>query len=101
MKTDFQKIEECFELTSRETFIVLLKSFQNALIPLFLGIMIFGMCLIVLENSILVDTIIYGCYREIIGILFLIWSLIVVLVVVQAYKFKYDEAVRNKYRRHV
>ena len=29
MKTDFQKIEECFELTSRETFIVLLKSFQS------------------------------------------------------------------------
>lgn len=101
MKNDFQKIEECFELTSRETFIVLLKSFQSALLPFILGIMIFGMCLIVLENSSLVDTIIYGCYREIIGILFLIWSIIIVLIVVQTYKFKYDEAVRNKYRRDV
>lgn len=101
MKTDFQKIEECFELTSRETFIVLLKSFQSALLPFILGIMIFGMCLIVLENSSLVDTIIYGCYIEIIGILFLIWSLIVVLVVVQTYKFKYDEAVRKKYHRNI
>lgn len=98
MKSDFQKIEECFELTSKETFIVLLKSFQSALLPFFLGIMIFGMCLIVLENSSLVDTIIYGCYREIIGILFLIWSLIVVLIVVQTYSVKYAEAVRNKYR---
>lgn len=101
MKSDFQKIEECFELTSKETFIVLLSSFKSALLPFILGIMIFGMCLIVLENSILVDTIIYGCYREIIGILFLIWSLIIVLVVVQTYKFKYDEAVRNKYRRNI
>lgn len=101
MKTDFQKIEQYFELTSKENIIVLLKSFQSALLPLFLGAMVFGMCLIVLKNSILVDTIIYGCYREIIGILFLIWSLIIVLVVVQTYKFKYDEAVRNKYRRDV
>lgn len=101
MKTDFQKIEECFELTSKETIVVLLKSFQSALLPFILGIMIFGMCLIVLENSSLVDTIIYSCYREIIGILFLIWSLIIVLIVVQTYKFKYEEAVRNKYRRDV
>lgn len=101
MKTDFQKIEETFELTSKETLVVLLKSFQSALLPFILGIMIFGMCLIVLENSSLVDTIIYGCYREIIGILFLIWSLIIVLIVVQTYNFKYDEAVRNKYRREV
>lgn len=101
MKSDFQKIEECFELTSKETFIVLLKSFQTALLPFSLGIMIFGMCLIVLNNSALVDTVIYGCYKEIVGILFLVWSLIVVLIVVQTYKYKYDEAVRNKYRRDV
>lgn len=101
MKTDFQKIEQYFELTSKENIIVLLKSFQSAMLPFFLGIMTFGMCLIVLENSILVDTIIYGCYREIIGILFLIWSLIVTIIVVQTYKFKYDKAVRNKYRRDV
>mgnify|MGYP004702052013 CR=1 FL=1 len=97
MKSDFQKIEECFELTSKETFIVLLSSFKSALLPFILGAMIFGMCLVVLNNSELVDTIIYGCYKEIIGILFLIWSLIVVLIVVQTYNFKYDEAVRNKY----
>lgn len=40
MKTDFQKIEETFELTSKETLVVLLKSFQSALLPFFLGIMI-------------------------------------------------------------
>ena len=51
MKSDFQKIEECFELTSRENFIVLLKSFQSALLPFILGIMIFGMCLVILNNS--------------------------------------------------
>lgn len=101
MKTDFQKIEQYFELTSKENIIVLLKSFQSAMLAFFLGIMIFGMCLVVLENSSLVDTIIYSCYREIIGILFLIWSLIIVLIVVQTYKFKYDKAVRNKYRRDV
>ena len=60
MKTDFQKIEETFELTSKETLVVLLKSFQSALLPFFLGIMIFGMCLVVLNNSALVDTVIYG-----------------------------------------
>ena len=48
-----------------------------------------------------VDTVIYGCYKEVIGILFLIWSLIVTIIVVQTYKFKYDKAVRNKYRRDV
>lgn len=101
MKTDFQKIEETFELTSKETLVVLLKSFQSALLPFFLGIMIFGMCLVVLNNSTLVDTVIYGCYKEVIGILFLIWSLIVTIIVVQTYKFKYDKAVRNKYRRDV
>lgn len=101
MKTDFQKIEETFELTSKETLVVLLKSFQSALLPFFLGIMIFGMCLVVLNNSSLVDTVIYGCYKEVIGILFLIWSLIVTIIVVQTYKFKYDKAVRNKYRRDV
>ncbi len=101
MKTDFQKIEETFELTSKETLVVLLKSFQSALLPFFLGIMIFGMCLVVLNNSALVDTVIYGWYKEVIGILFLIWSLIVTIIVVQTYKFKYDKAVRNKYRRDV
>ena len=101
MKSDFQKIEQYFELTSKENIIVLLKSFQSSLLPFFLGAMVFGMCLIVLENSLLVDTIIYGCYIEIIGILFLIWSLIVTIIVVQTYKFKYDKAVRNKYRRDV
>lgn len=101
MKTDFQKIEETFELTSKETLVVLLKSFQSALLPFFLGIMIFGMCLVVLNNSTLVDIVIYGCYKEVIGILFLIWSLIVTIIVVQTYKFKYDKAVRNKYRRDV
>ena len=101
MKTDFQKIEETFELTSKETLVVLLKSFQSALLPFFLGIMIFGMCLVVLNNNALVDTVIYGCYKEVIGILFLIWSLIVTIIVVQTYKFKYDKAVRNKYRRDV
>lgn len=35
MKTDFQKIEETFELTSKETLVVLLKSFQSALLPFF------------------------------------------------------------------
>lgn len=101
MKTDFQKIEQYFELTSKENIIVLLKSFQSAMLPFFLGIMTFGMCLVVLSNSELVDTIYYNSYREIVGILALIWSLIVVLIVVQTYKFKYDEAVRNKYRRDV
>ena len=101
MKTDFQKIEECFELTSKENFIVLLSSFKSALLPFILGVMIFGMCLVVLNNSALVDTVIYGCYKEVIGILFLIWSLIVTIIVVQTYKFKYDKAVRNKYRRDV
>lgn len=101
MKSDFQKIEECFELTSRETFIVLLKSFQSALLPFILGFMIFGMCLVVLNNCKLVDTIYYNSYREIVGILGLVWCLICIFIVVQTYKFKYDEAVRNKYRRDV
>lgn len=101
MKLDFQKIEECFELTSKETFIVLLSSFKSALLPFILGAMIFGMCLVVLNNCELVDTIYYNSYREIVGILGLVWCLICIFIVVQTYKFKYAKAVRNKYRRDV